>query len=122
MIEIVKDRRGTEYKLVKRNRVNWIVEELESGKRLQGNGIQFEHVRYDKPEVSAVDPRIRIGARVIIKKDAPIRMNPKFAKDQDKTFVLIGFGTIMGDFKAIEEGGNSRNAFWNISSQEMELA
>lgn len=121
-IEIVKDTTGKEYRLIKQNRVNWIVEELETGRRVQGNGLMFTHVRFDEPKVPTVDPLIRIGARVVVKKDASIRRNPKFAKDANKTFVLIGFGSIHGDFKAIEEGGNTRNSYWSISATELELA
>lgn len=121
MIEIVKDPKGVEYKVVKRNRVNWVVEELKDGTRWNWPHHALTHVRYEEEKIAATNPLIRIGARVVLKKDASIRKNPKFARNADKTFVLIGFGKALGDFKAIEEGGNARNSYWSIPGKDFDL-
>jgi len=119
MIEIVKDPNGVEYKVIKRNRVNWMVESLDGGGRWNWPHQALTHVRYEEEKTEWIDPMVRIGARVVIKKDAAARKNPKFAKDADKTFVLIGFGKAPGDFKAIEMGGNARNSYWSLSGKDM---
>jgi len=119
--QIVKDHQGNEYKLIKANRVNWVVERLSDGERLQGRAIMFTHVRWEEDKIEEVDPLIRIGAMVKVKADANMRRNPKFAADKDKTFVIIGFDGMHG-FKCTELGGNARNSYWKIPTKELERA
>lgn len=119
--QIVKAVDGNEYSVIKKNRVNWLVQNVKTGERVNWNALALTHVRYEDEVRIAVDNRIRIGALVSIKKDAGIRKNPKFARDADKHFVLIGFGKAHGEFKAIELGGNDRNAYWSIASTDLEV-
>lgn len=121
MVEIVKDPAGLEYKVLKKNRVNWSVEELNTSERWNWPARALQHVRFEEENLPVVHPALRIGAVVKIKADAAIAKNSKFAHEVNKKFVLIGFGKALGDFKAIELGGNSRNAFWNIPSTDLEL-
>lgn len=124
MVEIVKAFDGTEYKAVKKNRVNWIVEDLKTGNRLQGNGRMFTHVRFEEEKKETVDPLIRIGAVVRVKESAPIWMNAKFSRTTSKkqAFVIMGFGKSLGDFKCITLGGNEGNRYWEIPGSSLELA
>lgn len=119
--EVVKDNRGNEYYLIKPNRVNWVVEEIKTGKRVQGPRQMFTHVRWENPKPVEIDPRVRIGALVKVKADAGMRANPKFAADKDKTFVVIGFDGLEG-FKCTELGGNARNSYWKIPTKDLEIA
>lgn len=113
---------GNEYSVIKKNRVNWLVQNTKTGERVNWNALALKHVRWEEEKVVAVDNRVRIGALVTIKKDAGIRKSPKFVRDVNKHFVLIGFGKAPGEFKAIELGGNDRNAYWSIASTDLEVS
>lgn len=111
-MQIVKDRQGVEYKLIKANPVNWIVERLSDGRRMRGNAAIFTFDRVEKDKVEDVDPRVRIGAIVQLKPDCPLVTNPQIPHQADDWFVVIGFGEAANEFKIIEAGGNPRNAYF----------
>lgn len=112
MPQIVKDRQGTEYKLIKANRVNWIVERLSDGRRMKGNAAIFTFDRVEKDDVEDVDPLIRIGAIVQLKPNCPLVTDPRIPHQADDWFVVIGFGEAPNEFRIIEAGGNARNSYF----------
>jgi hypothetical protein len=120
-VEIVKTFDGKEMKVIKRNRVNFVLED-EKGVRWNYKAIALTHVRWEEEKAPEIDPRIRIGAEVKIKADAPLRRNAKFMKDAHKHFVIIGFGKAPGDFNIIEKGGNVRNTYWGAPASQLEIA
>jgi hypothetical protein len=122
--ELVKDNKGIEYYLVKANRVNWIVERVSDGARLQGNARLFTYVGAKEVEAAPVDPRIRIGAMVRVKEDANIWSYSKFASSyrHDQNFFVMGFGKGLGELKIINVGGNDRNTYYNIHGKDLVIA
>lgn len=122
--EIVKDNKGVEYYLIKANRVNWDVERISDGARLRGNASIFTFDRTVQVEAPIVSPLIRIGATVRVNPKANIWTFKKFTNEYeyDQKFVIIGFGSALGEFKIIEAGGNPRNTYYNIHGKELILA
>jgi hypothetical protein len=122
--ELVKDNKGTEYYLIKANRVNWVVERVSDGRRMEGKAYIFSYVGAKEVEAPKVDPRIRIGALVQVNESASIWSYSKFlnAYTRDQKFVIMGFGSALGEFKIIELGGNARNTFYNIHGKDLVLA
>lgn len=122
--EIVKDNKGIEYYLIKANRVNWVVERISDGARLQGNARMFTLAGVKEVEAPAVDPRIRIGAVIRVRPSANIWTYSKFnnAYEYEQNFVIMGFGGALGEFKIIELGGNTRNTYYNIHGKDLVLA
>lgn len=108
--QIYTDRHGTEYALIKANRVNWVVERLSDQRRMKGNASIFTYVRTEQVEAPKVSPYLRPGALVNLKADCPLVKNGK-AKEHD-FYVILGFGEVPGEFKIIEVGGNDRNSYW----------
>jgi hypothetical protein len=122
--ELLKDSKGIEYYLIKANRVNWIVERVSDGARLQGPGRMFTPVGIKQVETAAVSPLIRIGAVVKVNEKATIWSYSKFLNtySRDQKFVIMGFGKVPGEFKIIELGGNARNTYYNLHGKELVLA
>jgi hypothetical protein len=119
--ELVKDNKGTEYYLIKANRVNWVVERVSDGRRMEGKAYIFSYVGAKEVEAPKVDPRIRIGALVQVNESASIWSYSKFLKayTRDQKFVIMGFGSTLGEFKIIELGGNTRNTFYTIHGKDL---
>jgi hypothetical protein len=120
-VEIVKTFDGKEMKVIKRNRVNYVLED-DKGVRWNYKAIGLTFVRWEEEKTPEIDPLIRIGATVKVKSDAALRRSPKFAALQHKSFVIIGFGKAPGDFNIIEAGGNARNSYWGAPAKDLELA
>jgi hypothetical protein len=122
--QIVVDNKGTRYYLIKANRVNWVVERISDGNRMQGNAAIFKFEGVEEVEAPKVDSRIRIGAMVTVAATASILSYTKFtnAYDADQQFVIIGFGKAPGEFKIIELGGNARNTYYNIHGKDLVIA
>lgn len=122
--ETVVDTKGVEYYLIKANRVNWVVERISDGVRLQGPASIFTYKGIAQVEVPTVDPRIRIGAIVKVNETAALRSYSKFSNTygSNSEFVIMGFGKVLGEFKIIEVGGNSRNTYYNIHGKDLVLA
>jgi hypothetical protein len=122
--ELLKDSKGIEYYLIKANRVNWIVERVSDGARLQGPGRMFTPVGIKQVETAAVSPLIRIGAVVKVNEKATIWSYSKFLNtySRDQKFVIMGFGKVPGEFKIIELGGNARNTYYNLHGKDLVLA
>jgi len=122
--EIVKDNKGIEYYLIKANRVNWIVERISDGVRLQGPGTMFTYLATKEVEAASFDALIRIGALVRVNPNADIWKYTKFtnAYDYEQKFVIMGFGKVPGEFKVIELGGNARNTYYGIHGKDLVLA
>lgn len=109
IINVYTDRQGTEYKLIKANRVNWIVERLSDGNRMKGNAAIFTLQGTRQVEEDVIDPLIRIGAIVDLKPNCPLVVNGR-AQAGD-TYVIIGFGDALNEYKIITVGGNPRNSY-----------
>ena len=120
-VEIVSNFAGEEFKVIKRNRVNWVLEDSK-GVRWNYKALGLKHVRWEEAKEEPINQLIRIGAVVKVKEDAPIRQNTKFVKDAHKRFVIIGFGKNPGDFSIIELGGNMRNSYWGIPGSQLDIA
>lgn len=109
LIHVYTDRHGVEYKLIKRNRVNWIVERLSDGNRMKGPAGIFTFLETRIIEEATVDPLIRIGSIVELLPDCPLVVNGR-AKAGD-VYVCIGFGEALNEFRIINAGGNPRNSY-----------
>lgn len=122
--ELVKDNKGVEYYLIKANRVNWIVERVSDGRRMEGKAFIFSYVGAKEVEAPKVDPRIRIGAVVRVRPSSDIWNYSKFnnAYEYEQNFVIMGFGKVPGEFKIIELGGNARNTYYNLHGKDLVLA
>lgn len=122
--ELVKDNKGVEYYLIKANRVNWIVERVSDGRRMEGKAFIFSYVGAKEVEAPKVDPRIRIGAMVRVDAEAGVWKYSKFsnAYNMHQQFVIMGFGKAPGEFKVIELGGNARNTYYNIHGKDLVIA
>lgn len=119
-VQILRDRQGVEYKLIKANRVNLVVERLSDGRRMKGNTAIFDHVRLEEDTAPLVDPRIRPGALVKLLPNTPILMNSKHEYDEDTIFVVLGYGIAPREFRIIEVGGNERNTYFkSVPADEM---
>lgn len=110
--QIFKDREGTEYKLVKANRVNWLVERVSDGKKLKGNAAIFTFSHTIQEEAETYDPLLRIGAIVRLNADCPIVLDHRNSHTEGDYFIVIGFGLVPNEWKIIEAGGNPRNSYW----------
>lgn len=110
-IHVYTNPRGEELKLIKPNRVNWIMEHLSDGRRVKGDArlYTFLETRDIDPE-PPVNPLIRIGAIVDLLPDAP-PVKAGRARPGD-TYVIIGFGLAPNEFKIIEAGGNPGNSYY----------
>jgi len=122
--EIVKDKQGVEYYLIKANRVNWIVERISDGARLEGKAYLFSIVGAKEVDAPVVDLGIRIGAMVRVNPKSDIWKYAKFnnAYEFEQKFVIIGFGKIPGEWKVMELGGNTRNTYYGIHGKDLVLA
>lgn len=122
--QIVVDNKGTRYYLIKPNRVNWVVERISDGNRMQGNAAIFKFEGVEEVEAPKVDSRIRIGAMVRVNEKATVWNYSKFynAYSTDQNFVIMGFGKTPGEFKIIELGGNARNTYYNIHGKDLVIA
>lgn len=122
--ELLKDSKGIEYYLIKANRVNWVVERISDGARLQGPGRMFTPVGIKEVEAPTVDPRIRIGAMIRVSPNSDIWSYSKFtnAYDYEQNFFVMGFGKAPGEFKIIEVGGNSKNTYYNLHGKDLVIA
>lgn len=109
-IQVYTDRQGTEYKLIKPNRVNWVVERLSDGARMKGDARIFTFLESREVEDEPIDPLIRIGAIVDLKPDCPIVVKGNAAPGD--TYVVIGFGVAPNEFRIINVGGNPRNSYY----------
>jgi len=116
MPQIVKDRQGTEYKLIKANRVNWVVERVSDGRRMKGNAAIFTPVRFEEDTAPPINPMFRVGAIVNLLPDCPIVKDVRNPHKAGDFFVIIGFGDVPGEFKIIEAGGNPRNQYFRSIS------
>lgn len=119
--ELVVDTEGIEYYLVKMNRVNWIVERISDGARLQGPAQMFTLKGIAQVEAPVIDPLIRIGALVRVKPDANIWSYKKFTNEYEyeQQFVIMDFGKIHGEFRIIEVGGNARNTYYQLPAKDL---
>lgn len=122
--ELIKDSKGTEYYLIKANRVNWIVERVSDGARLKGPAQMFTPIGIKQVEAPTINPLIRIGAMVRVNEKADIWSYTKFLNSylRSQEFVIIGFGVAPGEFKIIELGGNPRNTYYSIHGKDLVLA
>lgn len=110
--QIFKDRHGTEYKLIKPNRVNWIVERVSDGRRMKGNASIFTFSHNIEEEAETFDPLLRVGAIVRLNADCPIVLDHRNSHTEGDYFIVLGFGDAPNEFKIIEAGGNPRNLFY----------
>jgi hypothetical protein len=112
MPQIVKDRQGVEYNLIKANRVNWVVERRSDGRRMKGNAAIFTYDRTEADTTPPINPLFRVGAIVNLLPDCPIVKDVRNPHKAGDFFVIIGFGDVPGEFRIIEAGGNARNQYF----------
>lgn len=109
-IQVYTNRDGVEHKLIKRNRVNWIMERLSDGARFKGDSRLWTFLETRQVEEESLNPLIRVGALVELLPDCPIVKSGR-AKAGDM-YVIIGFGQAVNEFKIIEVGGNPRGTYY----------